>query len=175
MSLASLGSIATKERLAGTRWLGVGVLAAIHLAAIGVAAWTEYDWVRPAIFMLAWALLNFSFIALLRRPAISAGLSLCLFAAVIMLSQLKFSVLWTVINFFDVLIIDSDTVAFLLSIFPDLRIMAVIGVLIVVPALVLIWRIDPFRMRRSVALLGAAACSIAITVWALAVPEEPWE
>ena len=49
---------------------------------------------------------------------------LCLFAAVIMLSQLKFSILWMVINFFDVLIIDSDTVAFLLSIFPDLRIMA---------------------------------------------------
>jgi hypothetical protein len=175
MSLASLGSIATKERFAGTRWLGVGVLAALHLAAIGVAAWTEYDWVGPAIFMLAWALLNFTFIALLRRPAISAGLSLCLFSVVIMLSQLKFSVLWTVINFFDVLIVDSDTVAFLLSIFPDLRIMAVIGVLIVVPALVLIWRIDPFRVRRSVALLGAAACATAITVWALAVPEEPWE
>jgi hypothetical protein len=175
MTLASFSHIVTKERLAGTRWLGVGVLVAIHLAAVGVAGWTEYDWVGPAIFMLAWALLNFTFIALLRRPAISAGLSLCLFAAVIMLSQLKFSILWTVINFFDVLIIDSDTVAFLLSIFPDLRIMAVIGVLIVVPALLLIWRIDPFRVRRSVALLGAAACSIAITVWALAVPEEPWE
>jgi hypothetical protein len=52
--------------------------------------------------------------------------------------------------------------------------MAVFGVLIVVPALVLIWRIDPFRMRRSVALLGQPR-SFAITVWALAVPEEPWE
>ena len=83
MTLASFSHIVTKERLTGTRWLGVGVLAAIHLAAIGVAAWTEYDWVGPAIFMLAWALLNFTFIALLRRPAISAGLSLCLFVAVI--------------------------------------------------------------------------------------------
>ena len=92
-----------------------------------------------------------------------------------MLSQLKFSVLWMVINFFDVLIVDSDTVAFLLSIFPDLRIMAVIGLLIVVPALVLIWRVDPFRVRRSVALLGAAVCAAAITGVALAVPEEPWE
>ena len=175
MSLASFSYIATKERLAGTRWLGVGVIATIHLAAIGILAWTEYDWVGPAIFVLGWGMLNFAFIALLRRPAISAALSLCLFVAVVMLSQLKFSVLWMVINFFDVLIVDSDTVAFLLSIFPDLRVMIVIGVLIVVPALVLIWRIDPFRVRRSVALLGAAACSIAITVWALAVPEEPWE
>src|ERR1700693_2885396 len=98
MSLASLGHIATKERLAGTRWLGMGVLATLHLVAISVAAWTEYDWVGPAIFMLAWALLNFTFIALLRRPAISAALSLCLIVAVIMLSQLKFSVLWMVIN-----------------------------------------------------------------------------
>ena len=175
MSLASFSYIATKERLAGTRWLGVGVIATIHLAAIGILAWTEYDWVGPAIFVLGWGMLNFAFIALLRRPAISAALSLCLFVAVVMLSQLKFSVLWMVINFFDVLIVDSDTVAFLLSIFPDLRVMIVIGVLIVVPALVLIWRIDPFRVRRSVALFGAAACSIAITVWALAVPEEPWE
>jgi hypothetical protein len=175
MTLASLGYIATKERFAGTRWLGVGVLAAVHLAAIGVLAWTEYDWVGPAIFMLAWALLNFIFIALLRRPAISAALSLCLFAAVVMLSQLKFSVLWMVINFFDVLIVDSDTAAFLLSIFPDLRIMAVVGALIAVPALVLIWRIDPFRIRRSMALLGAAGCAISITGLTLAVPEEPWE
>src|SRR5204863_8701016 len=75
MSLASFRYIATKERLAGARWLGVGVLAAIHLVAITVGAWTEYDWVGPAIFMLAWALLNFTLIALLRRPALSAGLS----------------------------------------------------------------------------------------------------
>src|SRR5437764_12857679 len=115
MSLASFSYIATKERLAGTRWLGVGVLAALHLVAISVAAWTEYDWVGPAIFMLAWALLNFTFIALLRRPAISAGLSLCLFAAVIMLLQLKFSILWTVISFFDVLIVHSDSGPFLVS------------------------------------------------------------
>jgi hypothetical protein len=175
MSLASLGYTATKQRLAGTRWLGVGALAVVHLAAIGVAARTEYGWVGPAIFVLGWGLLNFTFIALLRRPVISAALSLCLFAAVVMLSQLKFSVLWMVINFFDVLIIDSDTAAFLLSIFPDLRIMAVIGALIVVPVLTLLWRIDPFRVWRPLGLLGAVACSIAITVWALAVPEEPWE
>ncbi len=175
MSLASFSYIATKKRLAGSRRLGIGVLAALHLAAVGILAWTEYDWVGPAIFLLAWASLNLTFIALLRRPAIAAALSLCLFAAVIMLSQLKFSILWMVINFFDVLIIDSDTAAFLLSIFPGLRTMVLIGVLIVVPALVLIWRIDPFRMRRSVALLGAVVCSTAITIWALAVPEEPWE
>ena len=41
-----------------------------------------------------------------------------LFALVVVLSQFKFTILWMVINFFDVLIIDSDTVSFLLSIFP---------------------------------------------------------
>ena len=38
----------------------------------------------------------------------------------------------------------------------------------------LIWWIDPFRVPRPVSLLGAAACSIAITGLSLAVPEEHW-
>ncbi len=73
----------------------------------------------------------------------------------VVLSQLKFSILWMVINFFDVLIVDSDTVAFLLSIFPDLRIIVIVAVLIAAPLLMLLWRIDPFRVPRAISLLGA--------------------
>ncbi len=80
-------------------------------------------------------------------PAFRRRCRLLLIAAVVVLSQFKFSILWMVINFFDVLIIDSDTVSFLLSIFPDLRTMIIIGALMAVPGLVLIWRIDPFRVR----------------------------
>ena len=54
----------------------------------------------------------------------AAALSLVLFALMVVLSQFKFSILWMVINFFDVLIVDTDTISFLLSIFPDLRIIA---------------------------------------------------
>jgi hypothetical protein len=175
MSLAYFTHFATMGRLAGSRRLATGAIAGVHLAAFGVMAWTETGWFGPAMFLMAWALLNLTFLALLRRPGISAALSLLLIAAVVALSRLKFSILWMVINFFDVLIIDSDSASFLLSVFPDLRTMIIIGVLIAAPGLVLMWRIDPFRVRRSLALAGATVCAVAITGLALAVPEEPWE
>ncbi len=73
---------------------------------------TEYGWFGPPLFMLFWALLNCCFLALLRRPGVSAALSLGLIAILVVLSQFKFSILWMVINFFDILIVDSDTVSF---------------------------------------------------------------
>jgi hypothetical protein len=175
MSLAYLSPLATIGRLAGSPRVAVGVIVAVHLAALGIIGWTEYGIVPPLLSSLAWASLNFVFLALLRRPAISATISFSLVGLVIVLSQLKFSILWMVINFFDVLIIDSDTMAFLLSIFPDLRIIVVIAVLISAPLLTVIWRIDPFRMSRAISLLGATAGAVAITGLSLAVPEEPWE
>ena len=175
MTLASFTHIATMGRLSGSRRLAAGAIAAVHVAALIVMAWTEYDWVGPAIFLLAWALLNLTLLVALGRPGISAVLSLLMFAAVIVLSQLKFSVLWMVLNFFDVLIVDSDTFSFLLSIFPDVRIKLALGLLIVVPALLLLWWFDPFRVPRRAALAGAAGCAIGIGGLALAVPEEPWE
>ena len=175
MSLAYFTHIATIRGLAESRWLSIGAIAAIHLAALGLMAWTEYGVFGSLFFLLTWASLNFVFLTLLKRPGLSAALSLGLFALVIAMSKLKFSVLWMVINFFDVLIIDSDTIVFLLSVFPDLRVTVFLIVLIVIPALVLVWRIDPFRVRRSVALAGAVACAVAIAGLALAVPEEPWE
>jgi len=175
VTLAQFSHIATMGRLAGSRRVAAGALIAIHLAAICILARTEYGWFGPVMFLLAWAFLNLMLIALTRRPAISSVLSLLLVVALVALSQLKFSVLWMVINFFDVLIVDSDTVRFLLSIFPDLRIAAVLLVLILTPALVLAWRIDPFRVPRLEALAGAIACAAVITGVALAVPEEPWE
>ena len=124
---------------------------------------------------LAWASLNFVFLALLRRPGLRLRCRLVWSALVVVLSQLKFSILWMVINFFDVLIIDSDTIAFLLSIFPDLRIIVLVAVLIAAPLLIMIWRIDPFRVPRAISLLGATAGVVAITGLSLAFPEEPWE
>ena len=38
-----------------------------------------------------------------------------------MLSLFKFNVLWMTVDFLDFLIVDADTVAFLLQIFPDVR------------------------------------------------------
>ena len=162
-------------RLAESWKVRAGVIAAIHVAAFAILAMTEYGWLGPSLFLLFWAFLNLAFLVALRRPGISAALSLGLIAILVVLSQFKFTILWMVINFFDVLIVDSDTVAFLLSIFPDLRTTLVIAALLAIPVWSLIWRIDPFRVSRQVALLGAVACGIAVTGLSLAVPEEPWE
>jgi hypothetical protein len=174
-SLLSASPVAAAGRFAGSRWLRDGAIAAIHLAALGIMAWTESGWFAQALFVLVWAALNFAFLMALRRPGISAALSLLLVVILVVLSQFKFTVLWMVINFFDILIVDSDTVSFLLSIFPDLRTAIVIAALLAIPVLTLIWRIDRFRVPRLVSLLGATSCGIAITVLSLAVPEEPWE
>ena len=175
MSLAYLSPIATFGRLAGSRRVALGVITAIHLAALGIIGWTEYSVLPLLLSSLAWASLNFIFLALLRRPGVAAALSFGLVGLVVLLSQLKFSILWMVINFFDVLIIDSDTMAFMLSIFPDLRIIVLVAVLIAAPLLIMIWRIDLFRVPRAISLLGATAGVVAITGLSLAFPEEPWE
>ena len=175
MSLAYLSPIATFGRLAGSRRVALGLIAAIHLAALGIIGWTEYSVLPLLLSSLAWASLNFIFLALLRRPGVAAALSFGLVGLVVLLSQLKFSILWMVINFFDVLIINSDTMAFMLSIFPDLRIIVLVAVLIAAPLLIMIWRIDLFRVPRAISLLGATAGVVAITGLSLAFPEEPWE
>ena len=166
---------ATMGRLAESWKVRAGLIAAIHIAALAIMALTEWGWLGPSLSVLFWAFLNLAFLVALRRPGISAALSLGLIAILVVLSQFKFTILWMVINFFDVLIVDSDTIAFLLSIFPDLRTTLVIATLLAIPVLTLIWRIDPFRVSRQVALLGAVACGIAVTGLSLSVPEEPWE
>ncbi len=155
--------------------LGAGLIAVLHIAALAILAATEYGVLGPLLFLLFWAFLNFAFLAVLRRPAMSAALSLGLIATLVALSQLKFAILSMVINFFDILIIDSDTAAFLLSIFPDLRTTLLIAGVLSIPVLLLAWRLDPFRVRRWISLAGALTCAAAVTALSLAIPEEPWE
>src|SRR6266496_372263 len=119
-SFIGTSALAAAGRIGRARLICIGTIAAIHAAAVSAMLWTEYGWFAPVLFLLAWACVNFFFLLLLRRPGISAALSLLLAAALITLSHFKFTILWMVINFFDVLIVDSDTISFLLSIFPDL-------------------------------------------------------
>jgi phosphoglycerol transferase MdoB-like AlkP superfamily enzyme len=172
-SMSGAGPLAAAERLGWTRTLCIGAIAAMHAAALGIMLWTEHGWFAPVVFVLSWACVNFLFLLLLPRPAIAAALSLLFVGILITLSHFKFTVLWMVINFFDVLIVDSDTISFLLSIFPDLKTILLIAAVLAVPALIILWRIDMFRVPRLVSLGGVAACSTAITVLSLAVPEEP--
>ena len=67
----------------------------------------------------------------------------------ILLSQFKYDKLMMTVNFVDLMIIDPDTSAFLFTIMPRLRGPVLVGALVAIPLLMLLWRIDPFRVRDS--------------------------
>src|SRR5216684_6408108 len=85
-------------------------IAALHVAALALMAWTEVAIVPKVVFLLTWGLLNFLWLALLRRPAVAAALSLAIIVVLILLSRLKYDILWMTANFVDVMIIDPDAV-----------------------------------------------------------------
>ena len=159
----------------GLRWLSYAALGAIHLTAAVSMVLTEADWFGFSLFVLTWGLVNCLWIVLLRRPIAAAVLSLALIELIIVLSTFKYSVLWMTLNFLDVLIIDPDTIAFLLTIYPNLRIGLLIAAVLIVPLALLIWRIDPFRMRRSVAAACGAGCLAGVVGLSVLVPEEPFD
>ena len=88
----------------------------------------------------------------------------------ILLSQFKQDILIMSANFVDVMLIDADTVSFLLTVFPGLaaKVAAVAG--IVLPLLALFWWFDPYRVRLRTAALGAVVCLAALSALSLAVP-----
>ena len=57
---------------------------------------------------------------MLRRPAVAASLSLIMIVVLVLLSQFKQDILIMSANFVDVMLIDADTVSFLLTVFPGL-------------------------------------------------------
>lgn len=177
MSLIDLFRAAEPGQSAATfsprsRRLRLAFVAALHLFAIVAMLRTEVGPLGLSLYLLTWALLNFFWVAILGRPAIAAVISLAIIEAIIQLSYFKFEITWMTITFLDLLIIDTDTFSFLLSVSPKLRMGLAIGALIAIPLLVLIWRGDPFRMRRKVSTIGAAGCMTVIAVLSLLQPEQ---
>ncbi|MDP1883100.1 MAG: LTA synthase family protein, partial [Bradyrhizobium sp.] len=149
-------------------------VAAPHLAAIGLMLHTENDFAARLGFLLAWGILNFFWIALLRRPALSGALSLTLVVTLILLSRLKHDVVQMTANFIDVMMIDTDSAAFLFTIFPNLRWSVVGAAVLVLPLMYALWWLDPFRIRRLPALACKLACLAALAGYSFAWPEEAW-
>src|ERR1700681_3267065 len=135
-----------------------------HLAALGIMLWSEYTITAMTAFLLAWGILNSLWLALLRRPAVAATLSLAMMTVLVLLSQLKYQVLMMSANFVDLMIVDTDTVTFLFTIFPALRWIVALSVIALIPLVVLMWRSDPFRVRRLTALALALGCVGGLTV-----------
>src|SRR5665213_1490051 len=149
-------------------------VAAPHLAALAVMLQTETDFSSRVGFLLSWGILNFFWIALLRRPALSGALSLTLVVVLILLSRLKHDVAQMTANFVDLMVIDRDTAAFLFTIFPHLRWSVVGAAFVIIPLMYALWWLDPFRIRRLPAAACALACLAALVGYALAWPDEAW-
>jgi phosphoglycerol transferase MdoB-like AlkP superfamily enzyme len=131
--------------------------------------------VRMLVYLLTWGLINFVWLVLLRRPVVAAGLSLTVFAAVIWVSRFKHQMLWMTANFMDLMIIDAETVAFLWKILPEVRIIGLVTAVVAIPVLVLLWKVDPWRVRRRVAAASAAACFAALVTVSFVFPLEEGE
>jgi hypothetical protein len=155
--------------------LRVALIAAFHIAALYIMADTEYASEQKAVFLLSWGALNFFWLAVLRRPGVSAAISLAMLVLLIQLSHLKWKVLWMTVNFVDLMIIDPDTISFLFTIFPGLTAIALAAAAAAIPILVLLWRLDPFRVRRLSAVAGVAACLLGVVGVSRAVPMGEYE
>jgi hypothetical protein len=155
--------------------LGVRVTAALHLAALGLLLWSEIGIVPNLVFALSWGLLNFFWLVVLRRPAVSAALSLATIVVLILLSRLKYEIIWMTANFLDLMIVNADTVSFLLAVRPDLSRKIVLVLALGLPALALIWWSDVLRIRRRIAVAGWATCAAALLGISIAFPQEEWD
>src|SRR5579863_5659985 len=138
----------------------LALVAAPHIIALAIMLATESHPVEIAAFLLAWGILNFFWLALTRRPAVAGALSLVMMTVLVLLSDLKYHVLMMTANFVDLMIIDTDTVSFLFTIYPVLRWIVALCLLILIPVVVVTWRLDPFRVYRWKALAGALGCVV---------------
>ena len=150
------------------------LLLTAHLSAFILMIATESALTAVAAFVLAWGILNCFWLVLTRRPAIAATLSLTMMAVLVLLSQLKYHVLMMTANFVDLMIVDTDTISFLFTIFPGLRWIVALSALALVPVVIVAWRCDPFRVRRLTALVSMLACIGWLSILEMQFPLVPF-
>ena len=139
--------------------VSVALVVSVHVAALAIMFLTEDGPAAKLAFLLTWGILNFLWLGLMRRPAAAATLSLLMIVLLILVSRLKYDIIWMTANFLDFLVIDTGTVGFLLSVMPGLYRDSLIVLAVVLPVVALIWRFDPFRARLRTALVGFATLS----------------
>ncbi|MBR1125375.1 sulfatase-like hydrolase/transferase [Bradyrhizobium lablabi] len=161
--------------VSGVAAIGIGCVAALHLGALYALFTTEYGPFAITLALLAWLFANCLVLVFLPRPGIAAALSLILTVTLIAFSRFKFDILQLSVTFLDFLIIDRDTFSFLLSVFPRLKMPLLIAAVAAVPALWVIWRTDPFRISRKISFALLVFATAAISLMAIAKPEQPWE
>src|SRR5262249_19079126 len=126
----------TAARRDTSRLLRIALVAVFHAVALYLMVTTEYALEQKSAFLLTWGALNFFWLAVLRRPGVSAAISLTMVLLLIQLSYLKWKVLWMTVNFVDLMIIDPDTISFLFTIFPGLTAIVLAATVAAIPILV---------------------------------------
>jgi hypothetical protein len=148
------------------------LIATLHLVALIIMAATEADLVDKASFLLVWAVLNFFWLALVRRPTVAALIALELVIALTLLSRFKYDKLWMTVDFVDLMIIDRDTSAFLLAAFPSLRGWIGLAATGTAAALIAAWRFDRYRVGLRTSLAGASLCMVGLVTLSLSFPTD---
>ncbi len=155
--------------------IAIALLVLLQLAALGVLVATESRWEPRLAFLLGWGFFNFGWMFLLRRPVMASALSLAFLVLLLLLSRFKHDILLMTVNFVDLMLIDTDTFAFLMMIFPQLGWKAAAGVALVISLLGAIWCFDVLRVGRKLAAGCSAACLAGLVTLSLLVPSDPWE
>lgn len=174
MSFLSRSFSALQRTLCGP-WPSIAVTGALHLFALIRIGQTEIGSFGQGLALLTWILLNCVLLLLLRRAALAAAISLGLIELLILVSQFKFKITWMTATFLDVLVIDPDSLTFLLSVMPGLRIVSILAALVGVVLLVVLWKLDRTRIPRLPTALAGAASLAAIIGLSNAIPEQPHE
>ena len=169
----------TKDDIHRTRGTGVGhtlcdgkaaafcTALLLHAGAVVLLVMTEATAIGMAAFVLAWIMLNGLWLMLLRRPVVAALISLELLIALTLLSRFKFEKLWMTIDFLDVMIVDRDTTAFLLDVFPGLRWWLLLAAVTTAIAIAIGWRLDRYRVRFRTGLAALAVSAAALVAVSL--------
>jgi phosphoglycerol transferase MdoB-like AlkP superfamily enzyme len=147
----------------------------LHFAAVVVMAITEVAIIPKLLFLLSWGMLNFSWMMVSRRPGVSAALSLLMVVVLVLMSRLKHEILLITANFIDVMIIDTDTISFLLGLYPNLQRNLMIAGGLALPLMVWFWRTDPYRIRMRIAAAGAGSCLAGVTALCFVNPIHNYE
>jgi Sulfatase len=167
---APIGRLTDRVAKAPERAVGLVPLLLLHAAALILLIATERSLVGGMVFLLAWTMLNCLFLILVRRPVVAALLSLEILLVLTLLSRFKFDKLWMTVDFVDVMIIDRDTMAFLLAVFPSLRGWIAVAAAVTLAATAVAWRFDRRRVAWRASLAGLAASVAMLAIVSLGWP-----
>jgi phosphoglycerol transferase MdoB-like AlkP superfamily enzyme len=163
---------AAPDAVTRRRLLWIASLVTPHICALALMASTENSIVGAAVFLLTWGLVNFLWLVLLRRPLVSAALALVTVVTLVLLSRLKYEIIWMTASFLDVWIVNAETISFLLSVRPDLPYKIACAGGLILAVVVVLWRIDTRQVRRRSAAAGLAACLAGLSGMSLAFPQD---